>query len=198
MAKYEFKVGDRVQFKSWKEMEKEFGVDCDGNIDKIGFVKSMKYLCGTLATIDYIYDSMNIIKLKDFTSEGRNWSYSTDMIKPYKPNQNKKEPKINKAIIPLQKDDQDDQLDAFVYAMQGLNIDKSILPQQETVNHPSHYNKGKIEVIDYIEDKGFNFNLGNAVKYISRCEHKGKKVEDLNKAIWYLQREIERGNKNDR
>lgn len=61
------------------------------------------------------------------------------------------------------------------------------------VDHPNHYNQGKIEVIDYIEDKGFNFNLGNAIKYISRCEHKGKKKEDLEKAIWYLKREIEKG-----
>jgi hypothetical protein len=53
----------------------------------------------------------------------------------------------------------------------------------ENVNHPSHYNAGKIEVIDYIEDHNFNFNLGNAIKYISRCEHKGKKVEDLRKAV---------------
>lgn len=58
------------------------------------------------------------------------------------------------------------------------------------VNHPIHYNKGNIEVIDYIEDKELNFNLGNAVKYISRCNHKGRKKEDLEKAIWYLKREI--------
>lgn len=45
----------------------------------------------------------------------------------------------------------------------------------DNVNHPSHYTYEKIEVIDYIEDKGFNYNLGNAIKYISRCEHKGKK-----------------------
>lgn len=58
------------------------------------------------------------------------------------------------------------------------------------VNHPNHYNQGCIEVIDYIEDKKFNFNLGNAVKYISRCNYKGRKKEDLEKAIWYLEREI--------
>lgn len=63
----------------------------------------------------------------------------------------------------------------------------------DNVNHPMHYNKGKIEVIDYIEDKKLNFNLGNAVKYISRCNHKGRKVEDIKKAIWYLEREINTG-----
>ena len=67
----------------------------------------------------------------------------------------------------------------------------------DLVNHPQHYNQGKIEVIEYIEDKGFNFNLGNAIKYISRCEFKGKKKEDLQKAIWYLQREIDKGAENE-
>lgn len=60
----------------------------------------------------------------------------------------------------------------------------------ETVNHPNHYNVGKIEVIDAIEDWGLNFNLGNAVKYIARAPHKGKQEEDLKKALWYIQREL--------
>ena len=50
------------------------------------------------------------------------------------------------------------------------------------VSHPSHYNVGKIEVIDFIEDKKLNFNLGNAVKYIARCQYKvggTKRIEDL-------------------
>lgn len=62
------------------------------------------------------------------------------------------------------------------------------------VDHPFHYNKG-IECIDYIESHNFNFNLGNAVKYISRCEHKGNKIKDIEKAIWYLKRELEKENK---
>ena len=60
------------------------------------------------------------------------------------------------------------------------------------VDHPSHYNVGKIEVIDAIEDWGLNFSLGNAVKYIARADHKGKPIEDLQKARWYIDREIER------
>ena len=62
------------------------------------------------------------------------------------------------------------------------------------VNHPSHYTDGEIEVIDFIEDKGLNFHLGNAVKYISRAGKKdpAKEIEDLEKAVWYLQREIEK------
>lgn len=64
----------------------------------------------------------------------------------------------------------------------------------DNVNHPKHYNNGKIEVIDYIEDKNLGFNLGNAVKYISRAGIKDpdKTVEDLQKACWYVLREIER------
>ena len=64
----------------------------------------------------------------------------------------------------------------------------------DTVNHPSHYTDGKIEVIDFIEDKKLGYHLGNAVKYISRAGKKDptKKVEDLRKAAWYINREIER------
>lgn len=63
---------------------------------------------------------------------------------------------------------------------------------EEKVNHPSHYNAGRIEVIDFIEDQNLNFNLGNAVKYISRAGKKDPKKfrEDLEKAIWYLNREL--------
>lgn len=64
----------------------------------------------------------------------------------------------------------------------------------DAVNHPAHYNDGNIEVIDYIEDKNLNFNLGNAVKYISRAgkKDKNKEVEDLEKASFYINREISR------
>ena len=63
----------------------------------------------------------------------------------------------------------------------------------DNVNHPSHYNDGKIEVIDYIEDKNLGFHLGNAVKYISRAGKKDpeKTVEDLKKAVWYINRLID-------
>lgn len=60
------------------------------------------------------------------------------------------------------------------------------------VNHPSHYNMGKFEVIDVIEDWKLGFNLGNVIKYVARAEHKGKQLEDLKKAAFYLNREIEK------
>jgi hypothetical protein len=60
------------------------------------------------------------------------------------------------------------------------------------VDHPDYYNDGKIEVIDFIEDKNLGFCLGNAVKYISRAgkKDKSKEIEDLEKASWYIQRRI--------
>ncbi len=61
-----------------------------------------------------------------------------------------------------------------------------------SVNHPKHYNFGTIEVIDVIEDWNLNFCLGNAIKYIGRCEHKGHKKEDLEKAKWYIERELKK------
>lgn len=58
------------------------------------------------------------------------------------------------------------------------------------VNRPSHYNSGKIEVIDFIEDQHLGFRLANVVKYVCRSSHKGTKLKDLQKAAWYLAREI--------
>jgi len=58
------------------------------------------------------------------------------------------------------------------------------------VNHPPHYTTGGIETIDFIEAKKLGYNLGNVVKYITRADHKGSRIEDLRKAKWYLEREI--------
>ena len=63
----------------------------------------------------------------------------------------------------------------------------------DPVQHPAHYTDGGIECIDYIEAKGLGYHLGNAVKYISRAGKKdpAKTIEDLEKAVWYIQRKIE-------
>jgi hypothetical protein len=63
-------------------------------------------------------------------------------------------------------------------------------PQPDPVNHPTHYKVGGIETIDFIEAKGLTYNLGNVVKYVTRSDHKGDKLQDLEKARWYLDREI--------
>ena len=61
-----------------------------------------------------------------------------------------------------------------------------------TVNHPSHYRADSgVEAIDAIEAWDLNFNLGNVVKYVCRAGLKaGNPKEDLEKALWYLQREL--------
>lgn len=62
----------------------------------------------------------------------------------------------------------------------------------DAVNHPSHYTDGGIETIDFIEAKKLPYHLGNAVKYISRAGKKdqNKTIEDLKKAVWYIERYI--------
>ena len=63
----------------------------------------------------------------------------------------------------------------------------------DMVNHPDHYAKGrKFEPIDVIEDWELGFCLGNALKYISRAGRKEGVLDDLRKAIWYIEREIQR------
>ncbi len=64
----------------------------------------------------------------------------------------------------------------------------------EFVNHPAHYGgpKNPYEAIKVIEAWGLGFCLGNVVKYIARAERKGTPIEDLRKAAWYLEREIQR------
>lgn len=62
----------------------------------------------------------------------------------------------------------------------------------DPVNHPSHYTNhpSGVEVIEIT--RHMNFNRGNAIKYILRADHKGNTVQDLEKAIWYLQDELKR------
>lgn len=62
--------------------------------------------------------------------------------------------------------------------------------ETDNVNSPAHYKAGGIETIDFIEAKKLGYNLGNVVKYVSRADYKGRLIEDLRKAEWYLKREI--------
>ena len=63
--------------------------------------------------------------------------------------------------------------------------------EKEQVNHPSHYNQG-IEPIEVIESWDLNFNLGNVIKYTLRAPYKENMTQDLEKAKWYLERELQR------
>jgi hypothetical protein len=68
---------------------------------------------------------------------------------------------------------------------------------EDKVNHPSHYNQG-IEVIDYIESWKLDEDayLFNVIKYVTRSKYKNNELEDLQKAKWYLDRKIQKLNKN--
>lgn len=63
-------------------------------------------------------------------------------------------------------------------------------PSADNVNHPAHYTKGKIEVLDFILDQDFGYLAGQVIKYVARYRYKGHPVEDLMKARFYLDRLI--------
>lgn len=67
-----------------------------------------------------------------------------------------------------------------------------VMQFNDPVNHPNHYTShpSGVEVIQITEH--MNFCLGNAIKYILRAEHKGNQIQDLKKAVWYINREIAR------
>ena len=71
-------------------------------------------------------------------------------------------------------------------------VKEETVKENDPVNHPKHYTDGRIEVIEYIEDKNLGFCLGNAIKYISRAgkKEKNKEIQDLRKAMWYIERRI--------
>lgn len=74
-----------------------------------------------------------------------------------------------------------------------IDLDKGgeVISPPDLVNHPAHYKTGGIETIDFIEAKDLNYRLGNVVKYVARAGKKATDpVQDLEKAAWYLQREI--------
>ena len=58
-------------------------------------------------------------------------------------------------------------------------------------NGPDYYKRGTTDVWDFIRDQGLNFHLGNAIKYICRAGYKDSKIQDIEKAIHYLQNELE-------
>lgn len=133
---------------------------------------------------DYLYDyCANTTCRECVLNDGlHNWTSTDTRVNKHCLNINMSpDEDLDKAIKLIQESDELDK---------AHNVDKLI----DSVNHPAHYTDGKIEVIDYIEDKNFNFNLGNAVKYISRAgkKDKTKEVEDLEKASFYINREISR------
>jgi hypothetical protein len=92
----------------------------------------------------------------------------------------------------------EDKPSPFIEALNKYH-DKEYAPKSGSpVVHPDHYNAhpSGVECIDVAQ--WFGFNLGNAIKYIWRCDHKGKKKEDINKAIEYLNLELKRMEKTEK
>lgn len=118
----------------------------------------------------------------------------TELNKPKKkvsPNDNQSE-KVNEVAPVISKTET---TESYITAdsvkdLYDVTTDKKSNRITNVIDHPSHYNRGKIEVIDFIEDQGLSFHLGNVIKYIARAGSKGDKLEDLKKARWYLDRYI--------
>ncbi len=72
----------------------------------------------------------------------------------------------------------------------GGVIDDIKTEHERVIEWPPHYNKGTIQMTDYVIDQNLDWCSGNVVKYVVRAPHKGKELEDLKKAKWYLERRI--------
>lgn len=86
--------------------------------------------------------------------------------------------------------DEPPQWETLLVGTSSKSIIEMIEPKGDPVNHPPHYKAGGIETIDFIEAKKLNYNLGNVVKYLTRADLKGNRKQDLEKALWYLNREL--------
>ena len=76
----------------------------------------------------------------------------------------------------------------------SLHNNFKLKEEKESVNHPSHYGgeNNPLEVINIIEHYDLNFNLGNVIKYCLRAGKKDELIQELKKAQWYINREIQR------
>jgi hypothetical protein len=66
------------------------------------------------------------------------------------------------------------------------------VPKHDAVNHPAHYTSHPSGVQAITITEHFSYNVGNAIKYLWRAGNKGSTVEDLRKARWYVEREIQK------
>ncbi len=156
--------------------------------------KSMKTVQKVKAVVDAIekgreVGGMKLVKLGD----GQARWVKADMVKKQEPSKIIDAVQEMKATLDALDKIKDKPKKVLI---QPDHLDKAVAlikTQTDIVNHPPHYKAGGIETIDFIEAKDLNYRLGNVVKYVSRA---GKKlnsdpIEDLEKALWYLQREID-------
>lgn len=91
-------------------------------------------------------------------------------------------------------------VDTTAFSVPYSKVEK--VQPKDKVNHPEHYNQGKYECIDVMEetfgkDAVIQFSICNAFKYLYRCKHKDAMLQDLNKAKWYIEKAIELINKTE-
>lgn len=124
-----FKVGDKIKIKSWDEMEKEFGLDSDGDINcNEGFIKDMAYLCGKEATIKKI-NLNNWLKLDIDVDD---WVITTDMVKKCDVEKTLGYDDIYKRVEKLiSQDDQQYILDSIAELISKANKYDALIEQKE-------------------------------------------------------------------
>jgi len=93
-------------------------------------------------------------------------------------------------VKPLVQDIQEMNISELISVTYGEPGFFSSVDVKEMVNHPDHYKGNKFEVIEIIEDYNLSFSMGNAVKYLLRAGKKDNTIQDLKKAVWYIEREI--------
>lgn len=120
------------------------------------------------------------LKAKCISCKGKGWiemPQQEDMKKPW--------------LVEKEENDMGANMRGCETTFGGKVVDQELSSKPQTeYHHPSHYNRGKYEVIDVIEDWNLGFNDGNAIKYIGRHRWKGNPQADLKKAFWYLTREL--------
>lgn len=185
-----YKVGDKVRIRKDLEADKRYS--------GIRFDERMMSYRGKIATISLADDEVDIYRID--LNETFAWGEDMFMgfVRPKKAigenSQEKVIERLDRVLKDVPKEEPYNPLSDKTTPLEST-------AKNDAVSHPSHYTDGKIEVIDYIEDKKLGYHLGNACKYISRCQLKygGKKrIEDLRKAIWYIQRQIEVWEKDDK
>lgn len=154
------------------------------------------YLATLGATIYLFTKSFNAYSERDKSAQSPKGDYETSDWKwhyTYLPRADAKDKLIGKM--------EDEELDKDVAIKESSEVgevEKNLIKKPDMVNHPPHYNSGKFETIDVIEDvlngyEGFAFVahcLGTTIKYIYRGPFKGKMLEDLKKARFYLDKAI--------
>lgn len=123
-------------------------------------------------------------------AQGRWPKYCPDCLPKYSKVPKKKEVDVTLANMAAKRKEVDLTLANMVAKTLEETEIKTAELKEDVINHPSHYTRGKIEVIDFIEDQQLPYHLGNVIKYIARAGYKGDKLEDLKKARWYLDRYI--------